>query len=52
MATAKAPPKEPVQCARPGCTARFVPYRDYHVYCSARCKKTVLAYGHALNGRR
>ena len=48
----QAPPKEPVKCARPGCPARFIPYRDAHKYCSARCKKTVNAYKFALNGGR
>jgi hypothetical protein len=44
------PPKEPVKCARPGCPARFIPYRPAHKYCSPRCKKTVDAYKFALNG--
>ena len=46
----QAPPKEPVKCARPGCPQRFVPYRAHHIYCSPRCKKTVLAYKFALSG--
>jgi hypothetical protein len=46
----QAPPKEPVKCARPGCPERFIPYRPAHMYCSARCKKTVNAYKFALNG--
>jgi hypothetical protein len=52
MVTPKAPPKEPVTCARPGCANQFVPYRPAHVYCSARCKKTVISYGYALNRGR
>ena len=50
--TTQAPPKEPVKCARPGCPQRFIPYRAHHIYCSPRCKKTVLAYKFALNGGR
>ena len=51
-AAAPAPPKEPVKCARPGCSQVFTPYRSTHKYCSPKCKKTVMAYSFALNGGR
>ena len=52
MADTKAPAREPVTCARPGCAVRFIPYRPAHIYCSPRCKKVIVAYGHALKGGR
>ena len=50
MPAADAPAKQPIKCERPGCHVQFVPYRSTSKYCSARCKKVVAAYKHALAG--
>jgi hypothetical protein len=48
--TVKAPPREPVKCARPACRNTFIPYRHTHKYCSPRCKMSVYDYRFALRG--
>jgi predicted nucleic acid-binding Zn ribbon protein len=48
MADTAVPPKQLKTCARPGCPVTFTPRTKDHKYCSARCKKTVTAYRHAL----
>jgi len=41
-------PREPRKCERPGCPAVFIPRTKDHKFCTARCKKIVTAYKHAL----
>ena len=50
MAAAKAPPREPVKCARPACPQRFIPRAKNHMYCSPKCKQSMFAYRFALGG--
>ena len=51
MAGQVKPAREPKRCARPGCPEEFVPSRKDKIYCSAKCKRRVQLYRHALEGR-
>lgn len=46
------PPREPVKCAHPGCSVRFIPRAKTHIYCSQICKRRSHEYRFVLNPQR
>lgn len=52
MADSKAPAREPVKCAHPGCPNTFVPKHKDHRFCSRICKRRSHEYRFVLNPQR